>query len=219
MKTRTKNVVCWVERGFDALDVAGFCQVLSEAGSTWNWRAYRIELASRTGGLVMSSAQYEVPTLSFDQCTAPNLVLVAGGAHVPSPTLPTDPPERWSSPDVEWVGLRGGLLPIVATGRFAGVKVAANLHLQPRLLAAEPSLRFVTDPFCSDAKLWSCATADTTPAALALVQRHVGNSARRAVETALGLAVSFPPIKVDLTPSQPAPKRGEPQSGEPDPEA
>lgn len=218
MKTRTKNVVCWVERGFDALDVAGFCQVLSEAGSTWNWRAYRLELTSRAGGLVMSSAQYEVPTLAFDDCTPPDVVIVAGGAHAPSPNLPTDPPERWPSPDLEWVGLRAGLLPIVATGRFGSAKVAASPRLQPRLLTAEPSLRFVTEPFCSDAKLWSCATADTTPAALALVQRHVGNSARRAVETALGLAVSFPPIRVELAPSPPAPKPT-PQLDESDPES
>lgn len=199
MKTRTKHVVCWVEPGFDALDVSGFCQVLSETGSTWNWRAYRVELASRAGGMVMSSAQVAVSTVALDDCATPDVVVVAGA---PSP-LATDPPERWAGADIEWVGLRKGLLAIVSTGRFGGARVAASPRLQPRLLATEPSLRFVTEPFFCDGRLWSCASADTTLAALALVQRHVGGGARRAVETALGLTLAFPPMRVELTSTGP----------------
>lgn len=198
MKTRTKNVLCWVEAGFDALDLAAFCQVLSEAGSVWNWRAYRIEIASRTGGVITNNGQQELLTIALDACSEPDIVVVSSGQHVGSEALPTDPTESWTSPHVEWVGLRAGLLPIVRTGRFAGATVAASPRLRPRLVAAEPTLQFATKPWHVDGNLWSCASADATDAALTLVQRHVGNSARRAVETALGLATTFPPLHVNF---------------------
>jgi transcriptional regulator GlxA family with amidase domain len=204
MKTRTRNVVCWIEAGFDALDLAGFCQVLSDAGSVWNWRAYRIEVASCAGGLVTSNAQQELQTVALDTCSEPEVVIIGGGEHVGTARLEADPMKRWANSDIEWVGLRAGLLAIVRTGRFKGATVAAGLRLQPRLLAVEPTLQFATKPWHVDGKLWSTANADTTDAALSLVQRHVGNSARRAVETSLGLSTMFSTLHVNLTKPGPA---------------
>lgn len=200
MKTRTRRVVCWLEEGFDVLDVAAFCQVLSEAGSNWNWRAFKIELASRAGGLVTSHAQLALQTCAIDTCAEPDVAVVANGPNTAAPDAP-NPCARWTSPEVEWVGLRAGLVEIVRTGRFAGATVAATPRLQPRLLAAEPTLRFSAKPWHLDAKLWSTSSADATDVALALVQRHVGNSARRAVEASLGLATTFTPVSVGLTKS------------------
>lgn len=196
MKTRTRHVVCWVEAGFDALDVASFCQVLSEAGSTWNWRAYRIEFVSRTGGLIASNAQLELNTAPM-AAAQPDVVIVASGRQATPAEMP-DPWRLWSSPHVEWVGLRAGLLALLSTGRFQGATVAASPRFQPRLLAVEPSLQFSSKPWHVHERLWSCASADATDAALALLQRHVGNTARRAVETALGLSTTFPAVNVDV---------------------
>src|SRR5690606_37965653 len=87
VKTRTRHVVCWVEAGFDALDVASFCQVLSEAGSTWNWRAYRIEFVSRTGGLIASNAQLELNTAPM-AAAQPDVVIVASGRQATPAEMP-----------------------------------------------------------------------------------------------------------------------------------
>lgn len=198
MKTRTRNVVCWVEAGFDAVDLAGLCQVLSEAGSNWNWRAYRIEIASRAGGLVTSNAQLQLQTVAVATCSEPDVVAVASGQHVASATLPTDPPERWTNPEVEWVGLRAGLIPILRSGRFRGATVAASPRLRPRLLGVDATLQFSAKPWHVDGKLWSSAGPDATEVALSLLQRHVGNTARRAVEAAFGLTTTFPAVNVNL---------------------
>lgn len=202
MKTRTRSVVCCVEAGFDALALGGVCQVLSEAGSIWNWRAYRLEIASRAGGLITSNAQQQLQTRPFDACSEPEIVVVGAGPPVAAAGVDDPEPDllaRWPGPTIEWVGLRAGLIPIVRSGRFKGATVAASARLQPRLLAAEPTLQFAAKPWHVEGTLWSSASADATELALTLVQRHVGNSARRAVETSLGLTTSFSSLRVNLT--------------------
>src|SRR5690606_15375487 len=148
------------------------------------------------GGLVSSNAQHELNTVPITPAQ-PDVVIVANPRHVTATQTP-DPLQLWSSPHVEWVGLRGGLARLLCSGHFAGATVAASPRLQPRLLAVEPTLQFSSKPWHLHDRLWSCASADTTDAALALLQRHVGNTARRAVETALGLSTTFPAVNVDV---------------------
>lgn len=216
MKTRTRRVLCWIEPDFDVMDVASYCQVLSEAGSTWNWRAFRIDLVSTGGGLLRSRCQMAVQTTPLAAALAsaaepqkstvrdrgPFDILVAGGGRytpgASSPLAATLSHDEASS--VEWVGLRGGLLPIVETGYFAGKTVAAPPRLQTRLLASEPQLGFSAAPWYRDGRLWSVACADATQAALALVQSHVGVSARRAIETTLGLTTTITPVHLASQP-------------------
>jgi transcriptional regulator GlxA family with amidase domain len=124
--------------------------------------------------------------------------VVGSGEHVGSYAQPGDPTEVYTSPEIEWVGLRAGLVSLARTGRFKGATVAAGPRLQPRLRAVESTLQFTTKPWHVDAKLWSTSSADTTEVALTLVQRHIGNTARRAVETALGLSATFPALRVDF---------------------
>lgn len=208
MRTRTRRVLCWVEEGFDALDVATFCQVLSMAGSTWNWRAYKIELASRSGGEVRSSAQLTLATMPIATCAAPEIVIVAGGSHVARRRgIEADPTAWWSDADLEWVTLRNGLLVLLESGRCGGATVAASAALQPQLLAAEPTLRFSSKSSHLDGKLLSCASADTLDAALGMVQRHVGLGARRIIETNLGLTTPVASVQVTNSAAPPSGER------------
>lgn len=216
MKTRTRRVLCWIEPDFDALDVASFCQVLSEAGSTWNWRAFRIDLVSSAGGLVRSRSQMSVETLPLEATLAsasapreraspshdPFELVVAGGGRHPAgaPAALAAVLSHGGESNVEWVGLRSGLLPLLETKYFAGKTVAAPPRLHPRLLQTEPHLRFSSAAWHRDGSLWSVACADATQAALALVQAQIGTSARRAIETTLGLTTTITPVRLTSKP-------------------
>lgn len=209
MRTRTRHVLCWVEEGFGALDVAACCQVLSAAGSAWNWRAYRIDFASARGGLIQSSGQLTIETAEVSKVLGGatsgetshhpsfDVVLVASGELAPAESDPTL--SQLGHPQTEWFGLRSGLAPLLRTGRFAGSTVAAALSYQPRLLAIEPSLSFTSRPWHQHGHLWTTASADSTDPALSLVQRHLGASARRAVEASLGLTTTISPLRVELS--------------------
>lgn len=208
MRTRTRHVLCWVEEGFGALDVAACCQVLSAAGSAWNWRAYRIVFASRRGGSIPSSGQLSVETAELSEVLGgatskdlapPNLdvVIVASGELVLGEESDRLLTQR-TRPETQWFGLRSGLASLLRTGRFAGSTVAAAPKYQPRLLAIEPSLMFTSRPWHQHANLWSTATADSTDPTLSLVERHLGASARRTVETSLGLTTTISPLRVEL---------------------
>jgi transcriptional regulator GlxA family with amidase domain len=213
VRTRTRQVLCWVEEGFGALDVAACCQVFSSAGSAWNWRAYRIELVSTRGGLVKSSGQLTMETVALHRvlsgATSGNaamgrlphfdVVIVASGER----ELASDASLSFSQlthPRLEWVGLRSGLAPLLRTGCFTGATVAAAVNHQHQLLAIDPSLQFTSRPWHQHENLWSTATADSTDAALSMVQRHMGASARRAIEVFLGLTTTISPVRVELSP-------------------
>jgi hypothetical protein len=221
MKTRTRRVLVWINDGFDGLDVATWCQVLSLAGSTWNWRAYRIVVASLEGGKVQSNAQFALDSVrlkdalasastsstdhpeaeklaSLESAKAPpfDVVILAGSEH----NFDFDLASLDELVDVhtEWVGLRSGIVPLL--GRFPDATVAASPALQARLRAHAP-VCFTSGPWHQHGNLWSTSAGACTDAALAFVQHHLGKSARRSVEAALGLTTSLSPIRIVL-PSQ-----------------
>lgn len=221
MKTRTRLVLFWLDDGFDGLDVATWCQVLSLAGSTWNWRAYRIVLASRNGGTVQSNAQFALDTVGFkDALGCPSVsstdesdderptaldslkerpfdaVIVASSERASLTELP--PLDELVNPYTEWVGLRLGIVPLLS--RFPDATVAALPALHPRLRERAPSVCFTSRPWHRDGNLWSTAVAASTDTALEFVQHHLGKGARRSVEVALGLTTSVSPIRIVLPP-------------------
>jgi transcriptional regulator GlxA family with amidase domain len=130
-------------------------------------------------------------------------VVVAGGGRHPAGALAALAAvlSHGVESSVEWVGLRGGLLPLLETKYFAGKTVAAPPRLHARLLQTEPQLRFSSAAWHRDGRLWSVACADATQAALALVQAQIGMSARRAIETTLGLTTTITPVHLASKPA------------------
>lgn len=219
MKTRTRLVLFWLDDGFDGLDVATWCQVLSLAGSTWNWRAYRIVLASREGGKVLSNAQFALDTVrledalgaaqasSTDQLEGEtpavfppggarpfDAIIVAGGERAATTELP--PPDQFVDAHTEWVGLRTGIVPLL--GRFPNATIAASPAHHARLRTSAHSACFTARPWHRDGNLWSTSVGASTDAALEFVQHTLGKSARRSIEVALGLTTSVSPIRIVL---------------------
>lgn len=186
MKTRTRHVVCWVEAHFNLIDLATVCQVLSVAGSNWNWRPYRISLASRHGGLVPSRAQVNVDTVSLIDCAPPDVVILAGG----EPHEPWHPDEEpfvtWQQLQPLWVALRDGVHALVRLEPLCQ-RLAVARAQQERVREFSPHVHFENKDYHLEGRVLSCATLDVLPAALLLLERQVGQSARRFVETQLGL--------------------------------
>lgn len=185
MKTRTRHVVCWLEPHFNLIDVASFCQVLSVAGSNWNWRPYRLSFASTSGGVVTSSAQVRVDTVPLASCDLPDVVIVSSSA--PTGVTSTDAPfATWQVAVPFWVALRGSLPTLVKLNVPLSTVAVSPPH-QALMRELVPGLQFSSKDFHEDGQVLSCGTLDVLPAALALLEKQIGHSARRYVETQLGL--------------------------------
>lgn len=186
VKTRTRHVVCWLEPNFNLIDVAAFCQVLSLAGSNWNWRPYRLSLVSSNGGLIASRAQVSLDTLALVSAEPPDVVILAGGEANSIPPSDDGPLISWSRDHVFWVALRDGvprLLQLQQSMSMLAVPAQHQAHIRKLL----PAIQFTSADFYLDTHVLSCASLDVLPAALALVERQIGQSARRYVETQMGL--------------------------------
>lgn len=188
MKTRTQHVVCWVEPYFELIDVATFCHVLSVAGSNWNWRPYRLSLASEQGGVVPSRSQVSVQTVPLTSCAVPDVVILACGER-PSyegagPTI-----EGWSVAELTWIVFRDSIKTFMRFG-VAVDTLAVSAAGRKAVLDACSNAQFSPKDFHFDARVLSCATLDVLPGALGFVERQLGRSARRYVEAQLGLTQS-----------------------------
>lgn len=186
MKTRTRHVVCWLEAHFNLIDVATLCYVLSVAGSNWNWRPYRVSVASRQGGLVPSRAQTHVDTVRLTECETPDIIVLAGG-ELHETWQPDEAPfAAWSQTQPFWVALRDGVHTLLRLEPTCE-RLAVALSQQARVQQSSPHVHFEHKDHHLEGRVLSCATLDVLPAALLLVERQIGQSARRFVETQLGL--------------------------------
>lgn len=186
MKTRTQQVVCWVEPLFDLIDVTAFCHVLSAAGSNWNWRPYRISMASRVGGMITSSAQVSVQTIPLAACGPPDIVILGCGDGGVSLDINEDPFTMWRQSKPLWVALGNSSATLLRLGLPVS-SLAVSAMRQPEVRKWSSSVEFTTKDFHFEADVLSCSTLDVVPAAFALLERQIGRSARRYVETQMGL--------------------------------
>ena len=210
MRTKSVAVACWLEPGFGLLEVASVLQVLSLAGSRWNWRPFRIMLCSSQGGLIASSAQAAVSTLPLASVPPPELILLTKG----SPRQPANEVEElfsWlanvrESPleNLVWVGLGRGVCHLVQVGLCQGRTIAAPHSERAQLTAADGSIRFTEEPWYQDGPVLSSAAVETIPVGLRLVEHFFGRSACRAAKNELGLTTC--PISVAWPDDIPLPK-------------
>ncbi len=186
MKTRTRHVVCWIEPYFDLIDVATFCHVLSVAGSNWNWRPYRLSLASQLGGLVTSRSQVSLLTVPLTACDAPDVVILGPGELERELDGQDALFASWREADPVWVTLSNSTSTLLRLNLpTSTLAVSASRQAQVQSLA--PHIELAAKDFHFDAQVLSCSTLDVLPAALALIERQIGRSARRFVETQMGL--------------------------------
>lgn len=79
MRTSSRDVVCIVFDEFELFDLAAYSQVLSLSGKHWNWRPFRLHIAS-TSSQVRSTTMLTVQaTCELPECPPAEILFVPGG--------------------------------------------------------------------------------------------------------------------------------------------
>src|SRR5690606_23237703 len=175
----------------ELLQLASVIEVLSNAGSRWNWRPFRITFCSARGGLIDSSSQAPVNTIQPSSGVAPELLLVTAGRSRPTVKDAEETSktfarfQRQEHPELLWVALGKGLNHLVREGLCRGRRLAAPRTERAQLTALDPSVVFVEQSWHRDGPIVSCATTDAIPVGLHLVEHFFGKSTARAVRDEL----------------------------------
>lgn len=80
MRTSSRTAAVLVFEEVELLELSGIAHVLSIAGRHWNWRPFKLFLASAHGPIVTTRNQIRLEAHgSLDACTAPELLVLPGG--------------------------------------------------------------------------------------------------------------------------------------------
>jgi transcriptional regulator GlxA family with amidase domain len=194
VRTKSLHTVALVFDEVELLDVMSPIGVITNAGRTWNFRPFKIELAAETNGPVTTASGLPLAATRDFASDSPIDILLVPGGYGARRVATSSAHQLWLRSAVaraEVVAVLGnGLLPLAHAGCLATLEVAAQPELAADLAAVEPTLRVrATDAVCVSGKFLSVRTgARGLELGCEIVARSFGAKLAAMVAGTLGIA-------------------------------
>jgi transcriptional regulator GlxA family with amidase domain len=191
MRTSSRHVALVVFDEVDLLDVAGFCEVLSVAGRQWNWRPFRLFVASADGLQIATRSQLRIEAHGrLADCPAPEILVIPGG-YGARRKLGGDDLVTWLQGAAMHAALTAavgyGVLPLASAGLLKGTRIAASTEVSELVREIDDSVETSNEGIvCHENLITAAASAGAIDAALEIVARTLGKKQADAVAAKIG---------------------------------
>lgn len=204
MRTSARSVVVVVFDEIELLDLSGAVHVLSVAGRHWNWRPFRVFLASCHGLLVSTRNQLRIEAHgALEESPTPEILLVPGG-YGARKLLGDDRFDDWLRRQGEQAELLGsvgsGGLCLMRAGWCRGGRLALPSDVHDVARELDPSVELTQEPgVVQSARLRSvAASGGSVDLGLSVVEHFLGTKQALALAERLGVPRSAAPERLEL---------------------